>query len=131
MEVQSAKRMMPDNRAKAQAARKAYYQVARTKPAGLAKIQEHARKSSLAWAKKYPEKATAKVVKRKMVRLQRIPPWANLKAIEAVYTIAKIAGFEVDHIVPLRGKLVSGLHVHYNLQLLTKTENARKGNRYE
>lgn len=36
---------------------------------------------------------------------------------------------EVDHIVPLRGHLVSGLHTISNLQYITKSENRRKGNR--
>lgn len=63
-------------------------------------------------------------------KLLRIPPWADLTAIQQVYQQAAEQGLTVDHIVPLRGKLVSGLHVHYNLQLLTGAENSAKGNNH-
>ena len=76
----------------------------------------------------------AKIVQR--VRLRdaalkvRTPTWANREAIDAIYAEAQRMNMTVDHIVPLRGKTVSGLHVEYNLQLLTHGENARKGNRF-
>jgi 5-methylcytosine-specific restriction endonuclease McrA len=34
----------------------------------------------------------------------------------------------VDHIVPLQGENVTGLHVEYNLQIITRAENTIKGN---
>jgi 5-methylcytosine-specific restriction endonuclease McrA len=38
--------------------------------------------------------------------------------------------YEVDHIIPLQGKLASGLHVYNNLQIITQSENRSKNNKY-
>lgn len=42
----------------------------------------------------------------------------------------KPAGMVIDHIIPFKGKNVSGLHVSWNLQYLTPEENMKKGNRH-
>lgn len=58
------------------------------------------------------------------------PLWADRAAIDAIYLKAQQLGMHVDHIIPLKGKTVSGLHVESNLQLLTPRENARKRNKF-
>lgn len=71
---------------------------------------------------------------------QAIPPWTrnefHQKKIEQIYerarSLTKATGVEhqVDHIIPLRGKSVCGLHVAENLQILTRIENSRKRNNF-
>lgn len=64
---------------------------------------------------------------------QATPPWADLAAIRALYQEAERLTREtgeqyvVDHIVPLRGRTVSGLHVHWNMQVVHWKPNAQKG----
>lgn len=69
-------------------------------------------------------------------KLNATPAWlteVQLKEIENFYLLAKWYEEEmhVDHIVPLQGKNVCGLHVPWNLQLLPAIENIKKGNRFE
>jgi 5-methylcytosine-specific restriction endonuclease McrA len=55
------------------------------------------------------------------------PIWADLKAIKEFYFNCP-NGMTVDHIIPLRGKNVCGLHVLNNLQYLTASDNSKKYN---
>jgi len=66
----------------------------------------------------------------KLARLNRTPAWANQSKIAEIYQEARKLGLTVDHIIPLCGKLVSGLHVENNLQLLPGPTNFSKGNSY-
>ena len=65
-----------------------------------------------------------------------IPKWSNKEKCREFYRIAAKLTLEtgirhqVDHIVPIRSKIVCGLHVENNLQVMTRTENIKKGNRY-
>jgi 5-methylcytosine-specific restriction endonuclease McrA len=61
----------------------------------------------------------------------RTPPWvteADIKQMKRLYRSAQVKHMEVDHIIPLRGKNVSGLNVPWNLQLLAPEINRKKGN---
>ena len=57
------------------------------------------------------------------------PAWADLRKISEIYLKCP-KGYEVDHIIPFKGKLVSGLHVEYNLQYLSKEDNRSKSNNF-
>lgn len=91
------------------------------------------------WRNKNPDKVLANAVKNTLKRHKRVPSWLNTedrKAIQKTYALAKeltkAYGFpwEVDHVIPLRGETVSGLHVPLNLQVLPKEDNRRKRNSF-
>jgi hypothetical protein len=92
------------------------------------------------WAKENPAKVLQNVKKRKEVFRVRMPKWLTTeqwRAINAFYLEADRRTQEtgvrhsVDHIVPLRGKTVSGLHVPWNLQVMEHTKNLQKAARFE
>lgn len=62
-------------------------------------------------------------------REKRLVAWAELSKIKKFYEQCP-HGYEVDHVIPLNGRLVSGLHVIKNLQYLPKKENRAKSNHY-
>ncbi len=72
----------------------------------------------------------ARSAKRRAQKLNATPSWADFNAIREFYKYCP-KGMAVDHIIPLQGKLVSGLHVDNNLQYLTSIENSSKHNTFE
>lgn len=104
------------------------------------KHHEDNKEKRLAAARAYKKKKRAEMTalqrKRHCGKLRRTPKWADKKAIQSIYrycaTLRKSTGirYEVDHIIPLQGEFVSGLHVASNLQILTKTENLKKNNKW-
>jgi hypothetical protein len=81
------------------------------------------------WKKRNKGLVNATAAKRNSAKLLRTVAWANLEKIKEIYKNCP-KGMVVDHIIPLQGKLVSGLHVENNLQYLTPSENNRKSNKY-
>lgn len=62
--------------------------------------------------------------------IQRTPAWVDLATIKKIYQSTP-AGYHVDHEIPLRGRLVSGLHIHTNLRVIPALANLSKGAKYE
>lgn len=88
------------------------------------------------WRKKNPEKAAVTRrkdwVTRRYQRRNAMPVWADRDLIDEIYALAAKLGAEtgtphhVDHIIPIAGKNMCGLHVHTNLRAIPDTENRRK-----
>jgi len=72
-------------------------------------------------------KNTANAIRRAS-KLNATPKFANVKKIKEIYKNCP-KGFHVDHIIPLKNKLVCGLHVEWNLQYLPAKENLSKSNK--
>lgn len=84
---------------------------------------------NIEYNKNNPHVRRKAVAKRRVAQLTAMPAWADKNKIDSIYKNCP-DGYEVDHIVPIQGKIVSGLHVEYNLQYLPMRENRSKGNKY-
>ena len=89
------------------------------------------------WNKNNKPRKAALQAKRKSVILQRTPSWdPEAHLIVAKYQLANMLSqasgtpYHVDHIIPLQGKNVSGLHVFSNLRVIPGAENVKKSNKY-
>ena len=90
------------------------------------------------WSNLNKNKRASSEAKRRATKLNATPNWLTKKQlleISNLYWLAKdlkaVTGndYHVDHIIPLRGKNICGLHVPWNLQVLPADINIRKGNR--
>lgn len=84
------------------------------------------------WSKANPKRVLANCRKYQAAKLCATPAWLSTEQIiemQKIYLDCPV-GFEIDHIVPLRGKSVRGLHVPWNLQCLKISDNRRKSNKY-
>lgn len=105
----------------------------------VANRQRHNKKCNL-WAKNNPAKVNARTARRYVAKTQATPKWLTADdhwMITEAYELAKLrqrilgGTWEVDHIVPLRGKKVSGLHTPWNLRVVQANENRKKSNKFE
>lgn len=118
----------------------AYYAQNRTRKDGYRRRYAKANpEKERAWSTncrlRAPEKHAARTALRAARKKRATPAWANLELVGAYYTMAAWLTREtgvphhVDHLEPLRGKHVCGLHNEFNLQVLPAKVNIAKGNR--
>lgn len=97
------------------------------------------RAKNAAYSKSNPAKASQKSSRYTARKLRSQPRWLtvfHLAQIEEMYEVAIAVSCQtgikhhVDHIVPLRGKTVRGLHVPWNLQVIPDEENFYKSNKH-
>ena len=85
------------------------------------------------WKKTKPEMVRMNKAKRRAAECMAMPRWltsGHLNEIRLIYAEAARNELTVDHIIPLKGENVCGLHVPWNLRPLSSSENSRKGNRF-
>lgn len=82
-----------------------------------------------AWREEHRGTMAAYASLRRAGKSRATPLWADHSKIVAIFKAASLQKFTVDHVFPLRGKTVSGLHVEANLQPLCPRANVRKHNK--
>lgn len=112
---------------KARAYGRAYYRRNRDRYKNKPRTEAY-KQYQKAYHKLHPWLYLEKCARRRAAAKQATPKWVDRKALLSIYKNCP-KGFHVDHIIPLNGVNVSGLHVPYNLQYLPAMENIKKGNK--
>lgn len=141
-----------DPRVRAQDKKRYWKDVAKSRANNLANYRKHAAKRraydkarastpkraaevnmrTLAYAKRHRGRMNARLALRRARQKQATPVWlthSQLAEMQVIYEHARANSLEVDHVIPLSGEMVSGLHVPWNLQAIPRTENRRKANK--
>ena len=136
-----ARKSNEKNKARIQAYQKAYTEANRERlQIKNALNKDRKREWQRQYLKANPGHSAAYVAKRHAAKLQRTPAWLtkfDLLKIKCMYQVAAMRNREsgyawhVDHIIPLQGVFVSGLHVPDNLRVIPAVDNMRKNNHYE
>ena len=124
----------------AKAAKRRYYErnKALVMARAAARPAEEKRAARNAWKKRNLLWVRADTKNRRRRHREATPPWVTRKQktdMRELYRIAmtmtQTTGvlYVVDHIIPLRSDLVCGLHVPWNLRVITQEENLRKSNK--
>jgi 5-methylcytosine-specific restriction endonuclease McrA len=143
-EIVAARTGRPEVKARAKASSKRFYEKNRekllaeyaqrrnTEPEFCARAAAYARK----WGSQNGAKVAEATRRRLLVIDQAKPSWANAQDVLQIYKFSEVLTkstgieYQVDHIVPLRGKTVCGLHTQANLQVISAKANLQKGNRW-
>lgn len=104
------------------------------------KNRVHIRAKHKEWKENNPSLRASHKASYRASKLSASPSWLteyHWHCIEAMYSIAKRLEeltqevWHVDHIVPLQGRNVCGLHVPWNLRVVEASVNLTKSNKYE
>jgi len=136
----NAKRGFKPKSEAAKEAGRRYYERNRemVKARALARTPEEKKAWKKTHKQRHPEYYNALTSLRKRRHRNATPPWLTAKQkteIKQLYLIAITMSnttgqrYVVDHIVPLLGKDVCGLHVPWNMQVITQEENLKKSNK--
>ena len=126
--AQKRKIYVEENKEKISENRRLYYQLNKEKELSNNKLYSQSNR----------DRIYANMSKRRATKLNATPNWLSEKDLEEIRELYQICqmfklytgqDYHVDHIIPLQGKDVCGLHVPWNLQVILASENLRKSNK--